>query len=721
MSSQVQFRRGTTTQNNAFTGAQGEITYDTDIKTLRLHDGSTAGGGATVVTLSATQSLTNKTLSTNSVWAGNAIGLTYGGTGSSLTATAGAVAYSTSGGLALNSAGTSGQLLQSAGSGTPIWVNASSLTTGTATNATNAANIQGGSAGYLVYQSDTNTTAFIAPGASGYVLRSTGASSAPSWVTSALTIGSTAAQVGDTTTSFAGVTSITMSNGSYGGATVGTITGTGPWTATLTGITSTTGINVGQNISATAGTGTLFGGSPTSVVVASIVSGTSITYTVTGGTIPTAGTVTSLTTLGYLQVPSGTTAQRPYTPAVGMVRYNSTQSTFEGYSSGAWSSLGGVKSVDGYTYIQAETSAGASNGDLDFYAENSGGNGATQVGQWNRTNLKDYTGTLVGTQTTQNVFNATATTVNAFGAATTLALGASSGTATIANPTVTLSNATALNLNGSSPVIATTSTTASVFNSTVTTLNIGGAATTLSIGASTGTASINNATVTLGNATTLNINGASPTIASSSTGTLTLFNTNLTTLSAFGSVTSGTIGYSGTGASSTWNISSAALSGAFTKTINIGTGGTTGSTTTINIGSSVTGQTLIRGGLAVGSTTNTTDGEIRATAAITSYYSDDRLKDRKGNIKNALEKVLSLDGFHYTANQTAAALGYDSSKEEVGLSAQQVQAVLPEVVVPAPIDDKYLTIQYERVIPLLVEAIKEQQKQIEELKAKLGN
>jgi hypothetical protein len=253
------------------------------------------------------------------------------------------------------------------------------------------------------------------------------------WVTSALTIGSTAAQVGDTTTSFAGVRSITMGNGSYGGGTVGTITGTGPWTATITGISSTTGINVGQNIIATAGTGSFYGGSPTSVVVASIVSGTSITITVTGGTTPTAGTVTSITTLGFLQVPTGTTAQRPWVPANGMIRYNSTQSTFEGYSSSAWSSLGGVKSVDGYTYIQAETSAGASNGDLDFYAENSGGDGATQIGQWNRTNLKDYTGTLVGTQTTQNVFNATATTVNAFGAATALNIGAATGTTTIAN------------------------------------------------------------------------------------------------------------------------------------------------------------------------------------------------------------------------------------------------------------------------------------------------
>ena len=46
---------------------------------------------------------------------------------------------------------------------------------------------------------------------------------------------------------------------------------------------------------------------------------------------------------------------------------------------------------------------------------------------------------------------------------------------------------------------------------------------------------------------------------------------------------------------------------------------------------------------------------------------------------------------------------------------------MPQIVVPAPIDEKYLTIHYERMIPLLVEAIKEQQKQIEELKAKLGN
>lgn len=44
MAKQVQFRRGTTPQHNAFTGAVGEVTYDTDRKSLKTHDGTTVGG-----------------------------------------------------------------------------------------------------------------------------------------------------------------------------------------------------------------------------------------------------------------------------------------------------------------------------------------------------------------------------------------------------------------------------------------------------------------------------------------------------------------------------------------------------------------------------------------------------------------------------------------------------------------------------------------------------
>jgi len=119
--------------------------------------------------------------------------------------------------------------------------------------------------------------------------------------------------------------------------------------------------------------------------------------------------------------------------------------------------------------------------------------------------------------------------------------------------------------------------------------------------------------------------------------------------------------------------------------------------------------------LGVGTAASGTTGEIRATNNITAYFSDDRLKKRLGNIENALAKVMTLNGFQYEANETAQSLGY-TVKPEIGLSAQEVQAVLPEVVVPAPIDEQYLTIHYERVIPLLVEAIKELKKEIDELK-----
>ena len=44
MSTEVKFRRGSTTQHASFTGAQGEVTVDTDLNTLRIHDGATVGG-----------------------------------------------------------------------------------------------------------------------------------------------------------------------------------------------------------------------------------------------------------------------------------------------------------------------------------------------------------------------------------------------------------------------------------------------------------------------------------------------------------------------------------------------------------------------------------------------------------------------------------------------------------------------------------------------------
>ena len=119
--------------------------------------------------------------------------------------------------------------------------------------------------------------------------------------------------------------------------------------------------------------------------------------------------------------------------------------------------------------------------------------------------------------------------------------------------------------------------------------------------------------------------------------------------------------------------------------------------------------------IGVGTAASSVSGEIRATSTITAGYSDDNLKTKLGNIENALDKVMSLNGFYYEPNQTAQDLGY-IMKKEVGVSAQEVEKVLPEIVVPAPIDNKYLTIQYEKMVPLLIEAIKELKQELDALK-----
>ena len=69
---------------------------------------------------------------------------------------------------------------------------------------------------------------------------------------------------------------------------------------------------------------------------------------------------------GAFTVPVGTTAERPSPLASGMIRFNSTDGVFEGYSGTAWASLGGVKDVDQDTFIEAEDSPGADNDELNF-------------------------------------------------------------------------------------------------------------------------------------------------------------------------------------------------------------------------------------------------------------------------------------------------------------------------------------------------------------------
>ena len=132
------------------------------------------------------------------------------------------------------------------------------------------------------------------------------------------------------------------------------------------------------------------------------------------------------------------------------------------------------------------------------------------------------------------------------------------------------------------------------------------------------------------------------------------------------------------------------------------------------------------GGSAIGAY-----GPINCTYNITAYSSDKRLKTNIQVLDKALLKVLSLVGMTYNWNTVGHQYNWNPGTDrEVGVFAQDVQAVLPEAVAPAPFDtdsngnsisgQNFLTVRYEKIVPLLIEAIKEQQTQIEELKSQIS-
>ena len=219
-------------------------------------------------------------------------------------------------------------------------------------------------------------------------------------------------------------------------------------------------------------------------------------------------------------------------------------------------------------------------------------------------------------------------------------------------------------------------------------------------------------------------NFSAGTITATLSGSATQVSNNLT-LATSGTGLTGSATFNGSSAQ-TFTVTSNATSANTASTIvardasgNFSAGTITASLTGNASGSAATftstSQNSQFNSIGVGTAASGTAGEIRATNNVTAYYSDDRLKTRLGDIENALDKLCTLSGFYYQANKTAQELGYEAIRE-VGVSAQSVQKVLPEVVVPAPIDDKYLTVRYEKLIPLIIEAIKELRAEVKALK-----
>jgi hypothetical protein len=130
------------------------------------------------------------------------------------------------------------------------------------------------------------------------------------------------------------------------------------------------------------------------------------------------------------------------------------------------------------------------------------------------------------------------------------------------------------------------------------------------------------------------------------------------------------------------------------------------------------------------------DTAIGCAGDIIAYYSDMRLKEKIEPITNALDKIKSLSTFTYEVNDLGASYGLEAGVRNTGFSAQEVQAIMPEVIRLAPFDmgekseltgypesksgENYMTLLYDKMAPLIVAALKEEVQKREDLEKEVA-
>lgn len=112
------------------------------------------------------------------------------------------------------------------------------------------------------------------------------------------------------------------------------------------------------------------------------------------------------------------------------------------------------------------------------------------------------------------------------------------------------------------------------------------------------------------------------------------------------------------------------------------------------------------------------NGDIIANSIAGS--SDIRFKKNIRTVENALDKVKSLRGVYFNWNKDAFPDRNFGAQDELGFIAQEVEKVVPEIVTKENTKDEYRSVKYDKLVALLVEAIKEQQKQIDSLKIEVS-
>ena len=124
------------------------------------------------------------------------------------------------------------------------------------------------------------------------------------------------------------------------------------------------------------------------------------------------------------------------------------------------------------------------------------------------------------------------------------------------------------------------------------------------------------------------------------------------------------------------------------------------------------------GSLGVGVAASATSGRIDAANDIVAYSSSDRrFKENIKNIPNALAKVLRIGGYEFDWISNVELHGHEG--HDIGVIAQEIEEILPELVQTR--ESGYKAVKYDKLVALLIEGMKEQQVQIDNLKSEVEN
>ena len=111
-------------------------------------------------------------------------------------------------------------------------------------------------------------------------------------------------------------------------------------------------------------------------------------------------------------------------------------------------------------------------------------------------------------------------------------------------------------------------------------------------------------------------------------------------------------------------------------------------------------------------------GDVVAAGDVVAYYTSDiRLKDNVEVIKGSLDKIDGIRGVEFDWNEEAPGWARERG-HDIGVIAQEVQKVVPEIVVERK--NGYLGVDYKRLVPLLIESVKELKQEVEDLKKKVN-